>query len=296
MDNKLIIATAFTPNYAKKARAFVASVEENSRHENILILTWQTSDITNKRTEWKELCRTAARHKTFKFRFLNYDNVNSKNSIRCLQNGEFVNALRPRDIIDDPIIIFCDSDVIMQREVSQAELSILSSMRLGDVMLGINETPGESMEQEASKLGADHEFVQSIKESILPFKVYNTGLIAARSSTFRMIKDQYYKHAPRFLGKFKHYAQLQWVICFAIQASKSFRIIEMDSSFHSHCHRPSREPNPGTIGDTNGFIMNEKTGKPVLFNHRYGCDYIQDKTINTAVRYVVNDFRDTYKC
>lgn len=288
LEDNVFIITGVTPNYIGKATAFLNSVSENSIFQNILIVCWNNKIRLIDIMLWAKAYIT---YRKFKFKIINYNNVVERNSIFCLQNGEFVNALNKKELKNDPVIIFSDSDVIMQRSVNIKENEQILRLKKGDIMLGINEIKNELLIVEAKKLGAKKEFIEKISSEIRGYKVYNTGLLIARSSTFRMLVNLYNQVAKRFDGKFKHYAQLQWIICYVIQSNNCFNIIEMDSSIHSHCHRADRTPNPGTQCDNYGFIINSEDMNPVLFNHKYCDEYIRDKIFNSAVKYVSKDLK-----
>ena len=212
-----------------------------------------------------------------------------------MQNGEFIKSFNKKELKEDPIIIFCDSDIVMQRQISAEEINKIKNLNTGDIMIGMNENDQELLIDEAIKLGAEEDFISEIKSDIHEFKAYNTGLLVARSSTYMNLIKEFNIEAPRFRNRFTHYAMLQWIICYVIQSRKFFKIVHMDSSFHSHCHRINRDSNPGTQCDKNGFIVSINNMEPVLFNHKYCDDYIKDKIFNSILKYTSCDFQKYFR-
>jgi hypothetical protein len=294
MVNNIYIATGVTPNYVGRARAFLNSVSENSQFKNVIIIAWNEKIRKIRWIDWLAIANLLLEYKQFGIKIINYSKVQEKNSIFCLQNGEFIKSFNKKELKEDPIIIFCDSDIVMQRPFSIEEINKIKSLNTGEIMLGINENDQELLIDEAIKLGAEEDFINKIKSDLHGYKAYNTGLLVARSSTYINLIKEFNIEAPRFKNKFKHYAMLQWIICYVIQTRKFFRIVNMDSCFHSHCHREDRKSNPGTECDKNGFIINLTDMKPVLFNHKYCDDFIKDKIFNSVLKYASNDIKKYY--
>ena len=98
--------------------------------------------------------------------------------------------------------------------------------------------------------------------------IFNTGVYAARTTTIRKLLEIYNHEHQYWVKNFSHYACQQWIISYVIQSNSIFRVLEMPTSFHSHCHRPSLLPNAGSYVDQLGILRSEQSDLPVLLNHK----------------------------
>ena len=270
-SNSIILATAITPNYLCKATDFIRSIDKNSNCDaNVVILVFSPSFLIAELLEIFKSLSFARSFKKIKLRLLNNSRVLARNSNNCIQHGAFLGAVKSNDSLGDvdPIIIFTDVDIVMQRGLSKEEEAILKKLEKGDVYVGINESENETLEDEAVKLGADQSFIKNPKVEIKGKRIFNTGVMVARKSTFKKLYDIYANEHQVWGSHFKHYAKQQWIISYVIQSYEFFKVIEMPSSFHSHCHRPpTLLPNQDTFIDDDGILKMRSTNTPVLFNH-----------------------------
>lgn len=267
----IVLSTAITPNYLRKAADFIRSINENSNCDaNVVILVCGIESLNTELLEIFNSISFARYFKKIKLRLLNNSKVLAKNKINCIQHGAFFSKININDSSgdDDPIIIFTDADIIMQRGLNEEEKAFLKTLKKGDFYVGMNESEKETLEDEAFKLGADQSFVKKLSKEIKRKRIFNTGVMAAKKSTFKKLYNIYANEYPVWETHFKHYAKQQWIISYIIQSYSFFKVIEMPSSFHSHCHRPpALLPNQDTFIDNNGILKMTSTKIPVLFNH-----------------------------
>ncbi len=85
------------------------------------------------------------------FEIINTDSISTQMPNGILQHGEFLDHLGPVDPAD--VIIFSDADCILQRPFSEAELSLFSRLRFGDIAAQYNFGPFTTLAFEGVALG-----------------------------------------------------------------------------------------------------------------------------------------------
>jgi len=88
--------------------------------------------------------------KGFRFHPIELSSVRCRNPNRCLQHGEFLEALQCEP---DDIIVFTDADMVMQRPMDENEVRMVGSLEDGDVAVGYNKGYDESLADEARIIG-----------------------------------------------------------------------------------------------------------------------------------------------
>jgi hypothetical protein len=266
--NNIILMTAVTLDYIKKSKNYFQSIDRYSEcKKNILIVVW---DFGKRLLALRHLFALLLAGNAGKMgiRFLFHGGVTQKSKNYCIQHGEFIKVLNKEEMAGDPVVVFTDADMRMQRPLSQVEMDFLEKLESGDFYVGINEHREESLEDEAVKIGGTPAFVAQHRTEIENKKIFNTGVYAARTTTIRKLLETY-NHEHQFWAKnFSNYALQQWVISYVIQSNSFFRVLEMPASFHSHCHRPSLLPNPGSYVDKKGILRIVQSDQSVLFNHK----------------------------
>lgn len=250
---KIILATGSDLNYLSKMRPYLKSIESNSNFDkNILVyvgedemsLPYKNVDVVN----------------------LPVNNIQSLNSNKCVQHGDFLNSESFNSITeDDDVIIYTDGDIILQRNLSDDEVSFYKSFKDGDVYVGYNASPTDTLEQEANRLGKTGMVSTGIEIGLWgKTKVYNTGVLAMNKRTWKTLLSYYNELYPLVNPMFYHYAKQQWLISYIIGVKPEFNVIEMGYDIHNHKHYPSPE---GTSQDQNGDVY--FNNKKVLFKHKW---------------------------
>lgn len=244
--NKLIIATGSDLRYLKKIEPYLKSVNNNFSGEKILFYIEQ--DLSLKVNEIHGFNVT-----NFK-----YNDFINKNPINCIQHGEFVNNKYISALSDDDIILFTDGDIIMQREINEAEFKLLE-LNDNEFFVGYNESENDNLLAESRRLNK----ISSIYDSCLEYKewakipCYNTGVLAGKISSWKKLFELYTKKWNFVDQTFIHYAKQQWLICLILHYH--FKVKVMPHSFHTHGHYPlptgTHIDNDGNLRDVNKNII-----------------------------------------
>jgi hypothetical protein len=250
---KIILATGSDLNYLSKMRPYLKSIESNSNFDkNILVyvgedemsLPYKNIDVVN----------------------LPVNDIQSLNSNKCVQHGDFLNSESFNSITeDDDVIIYTDGDIILQRNLSNDEVNFYKSFKDGDVYVGYNASMTDTLEDESNRLGKTGIVSPYIEIGVWKkTKVYNTGVLAMNKTTWKKLLEKYNNLYPSVQPMFYHYAKQQWLISYIIGTDKEFNIIEMGYDVHNHRHFPSPL---GTTQDVNGDVY--FNNKKVLFKHKW---------------------------
>lgn len=249
----IILATGSDLNYLSKMRPYLKSIESNSNFDkNILVYVGEDE---------MELP-----YKNIQVVSLPIKNIQSLNSNKCVQHGDFLNSESFNSITnDDDVIIYTDGDIILQRNLSEDEIKFYKSFKDGDVYVGYNASPTDTLEDEANRLGKTGILSTNINMGEWKkTKVYNTGVLAMNKKTWGKLLERYNVLYPSVSPMFFHYAKQQWLISYIIGTDKEFNVIEMGYDVHNHKHYPSPE---GTTQDMNGDVYFKN--KKVLFKHKW---------------------------
>lgn len=250
--NKLILATGVDSNYyiSERFLTYVNSIINNSNFDRniIVLLDCQTEDSLIGNIEIAPIYSA---------------DVQAPNKNRCLQHGDFLNADIFNEVSSSDIIIFTDGDMDLQRNLTQEEESFLRNLKDGEIYVGYNESPEDTLEKESSRLGRLPYTSDQIKEDLSTITVYNTGVFAMNKKTWQDVLNIYVKIFPEVNKMFDHYAKQQWLLSYII-GTKGFKVYEMPYQFHTHSHYP---PPPGTTMNSTRelYYNNEK----VLFKHNF---------------------------
>jgi len=266
--NSIFLMTAVTPNYIRRSKAYLHSIRTNSNcAKNFLIVCW---DRGKNKIKLKHLIRIMCikARGGITVKFLNHDKVMHKSKIFCVQHGEFIGVLSPSELAADPAIIFTDSDMRLQRSLNETEETLFRNLNPGEICLGMNVTKEETLGWAALKIGANEELIATFSEEIQNKISFNTGVYVSKARTIRRLLKTYNQDYSSWIKNFTHYAAQQWIINYSIQTDSFFKPLAMPDSFHSHCCRPMRNPNPGTYIDEKKVLREIKTNEPVLFNHK----------------------------
>jgi hypothetical protein len=251
---KLILATGSDLNYMTKMRPYLKSIEQNSNFDkNVLVFVGDGEGLS-------------IPFKSVEIATLPISNIQSLNMNKCVQHGDFLNSEYFNSITeDDDIIFYTDGDIILQRNLSDEEIEFYKSFKNGDVYVGYNASPTDTLEDEANKLGKTGMVSPHIEIGVWSTtKVYNTGVLAMNKRTWKMLLSMYNTLYPNVEPMFMHYAKQQWLISYIIGVNEEFNVIEMGYDIHNHLHYPSPE---GTTQDGNGDVF--FNNKKVIFKHKW---------------------------
>jgi hypothetical protein len=246
---KLILMTGSNEKYINKIKPYLDSIDNNSNFDLNFLIYLSDNDIQldNKINVLK----------------LSPSKYIHRNSINCVQHGEFIKADGFDDLIeDDDVIVFTDGDMILQRNLSEDELMKFRNLKHGDVFIGYNESPNDNLLKEYSRLLPTGYIPKIFKIDLAKIKCYNSGVIGATKSTFKEILNHYsklYDEVDKMLG---YYAKQQWLISYII-GTENFNVIEMGYEMHNHTHYKAPE----------GSEINNKivtyNNQVVLFKHKW---------------------------
>jgi hypothetical protein len=128
----------------------------------------------------------------------------------CPQHGAFLQVI---DGPDDEVLIFTDGDIIMQRPLTDAELTSLE-LPPNTVAAGYNSGPGETLAVEAARLFPRFPLDQiGARLGYMERPCYNIGVIAARRDTWQRIYTEYMTRWTLVSEAFGHPARQQWLVC-----------------------------------------------------------------------------------
>jgi calcineurin-like phosphoesterase family protein len=251
--NKLILATGSDFKYLERIQPYLKSLETNSNFdENILVLL---SDDDYKLDSPKILLAKQSP-----------SSVRALSPINCTQHGEFIFAPYFDKFKDNDIIFYTDGDMNIQRNITEVEREMYSNFKDGDVYIGYNASPTDTLYDEAPRIGYNGRmFPEFFNDNWREVKVYNTGLIAMNKKTWKRLANDYVPLYPLVDVMFSHYAKQQWLISFLINTKPEYNVMEMPYDIHNHRHYSSPE---GTRQDSDGNVYFED--KLVLFKHRWG--------------------------
>ena len=158
-----------------------------------------------------------------------------KNRCKSLQAGEFLKRLRPLE--DRDIIIFTDADMVMQRPFERREIEEFVFCTEPDtVWLAVNGEPGDTLRHEAELLEPDVEdwIVDKLFPGWREIPVWNCGVIVARAATYARLRDMALALMPAAETCFRHYAVIQWVICYCV--GRWLKHALLPRTIHAHGH------------------------------------------------------------
>lgn len=249
----IILATGSDLNYLSKMRPYLKSIESNSNFDKNILVFVGEDEMT-------------LPYKNIQVVNLPLQNIQSLNSNKCVQHGDFLNSEPFNSMTDDDdVIVYTDGDIILQRNISEDEIKFYKSFKDGDVYVGYNASPTDTLELEANRLGKTGVVSTGIEIGLWSkTKVYNTGVLAMNKRTWKTLLDYYNEMYPLVNPMFYHYAKQQWLISYIIGIKPEFNVMEMGYDIHNHKHYPSPE---GTTQDMNGDVYFKN--KKVLFKHKW---------------------------
>lgn len=246
---KLILMTGSDEKYIGKIKPYLDSIDVNSNFDSNYLIYLNEHDI--KLDNKIEILKMDPSKYLY------------KNSINCLQHGEFIKSNGFDDLItDDDVIVFTDGDMILQRNLSEDELIKFRNLKHGDVFIGYNESPTDNLLKEYHRLLPTGYVPSIFKIDLSKIKCYNSGVIGATKSTFKKILNHYgelYSEVDKML---RYYSKQQWLISYII-GTQNFNVIEMGYEMHNHTHYKASE---GSKINNKIVTYNDQI---VLFKHKW---------------------------
>lgn len=151
--------------------------------------------------------------------------------LQCIAGGCFLEHL---DLTDDPVVIYSDSDMILQRPFSDEEIRWLENMPKThlEVSMGENIRPKATLKDELTEMGL---LPSDEMEEVFPgwsmMPVYNTGVIAARASTYNLFYGEYREEIEDSVRLVPGRTVNQWLQSYL---SHSYDLVPMPKTFHCH--------------------------------------------------------------
>ena len=252
MSKKVILATGVDLNYYQTPvfQTYTSSIIQHSNFDaNIIVLLDAAVENPIDRN--------------LQFTTVHSKDIQKLNINKCLQHGEFLKADAFSGLVDEDIIIFTDGDMTLQRGLSDEERTFIETLSHGDVYVGYNASPDDTLVEEASRLGLTGYQSTQLRSNLEGVKVYNTGVLCMAKSTWISLVEEYVKLFSEVDRMFHHYAKQQWLISYIIGVG-SYKVHEMSYVVHNHTHYPSPD---GTAIDANGIVT--FNGEVVLFKHKW---------------------------
>jgi hypothetical protein len=187
----------------------------------------------------------------------------------CIQHGNWLPYL---PVAENAVIICTDGDIRMQRPFTDAELAWLQSWKDGDVGIGPNAHPGDTLNDEAGRI--KHLIpIEELARRFYPSGSIddpplcgNAGCIVATRRTWIDLWLGYLALWMETAQLFGHIAVQQWTINLAI--ARGFNRVVLPGTFHAHGHY-------GVPAGADGWGTERATfnGEVVAFAHRCWHQY-----------------------
>lgn len=226
VSKKVVIATGFDRAYFPKTRDYIDSVAEHGEFDDYVALCLNFLPNNEEQIH------------PWRYVYVNEQQVIAPHTNRCMQHGAFISFL---NLNHDDVVLFTDSDMRMQRKMWPEEMSILKTLKHGELFVGENKDANETLYEEAAYLRSFVP-VESLSDvfkaaNIKTAKCYNTGVMAGTVSTFATILEEYAMNIGDTDYIFEHYARQQWLISYVIACRDDVSVRVMPATFHTHgCH------------------------------------------------------------
>lgn len=249
--NKLILATGSNLDYLHKMSPYLKSIEGNSNFDSNYLIFLDENQLS-------------LPLKKIKITNINPNQIESLNTIFCLQHGEFLKSKELFDETnDDDVIFFTDGDMWIQRPLTEDEITRFKNFKDGDVFVGYNASLTDTLHNESFRLGTKGYTPDFFNFDLNSVKIYNTGVLAMNKKTWTKLTKMYIELYPEIDKTFNHYAKQQWLISYII-GTQDYNVIEMGYDLHNHTHFDSPQ---GTTIDDEGIVR--YNDKVVLFKHKW---------------------------
>ncbi len=253
----IYIGAGVDKSYFNRSQKFFKSLNKNSKFNNFIICVG-----------FKPKKKITKEYQNIEFFYMDENQVKTvkegwpldRKKYVCLESGEFLDLL---DINTNDIIIFTDSDMIMQRQITRKEQELLENLKDNEVAMVYDcFPPGDLIE---SFNNIKKWSFKTINESRKIFdgdwskmETCQCGLVAAKLKAWKVIREQYVNNFDNMTKVFGHHAAGQWVLTWTVNKFLKVRILPED--FH----------NGHWLSGTNAKFENNRlllNGTVVLFAH-----------------------------
>jgi hypothetical protein len=147
-----------------------------------------------------------------------------------MQHGGFLEVLK--DLDDDAIIIYTDTDIKIQRPFNKSEIQLLNSCLDEEFIL--NEQAANNLFEDIKNLQpkiTPQEILESFPET-KDYKVFNTGVLVTKHKTYKSLYLKYNDYWHLVEPMFNSYVKQQWLITYVIQKHYNTRLLP----YTIHCN------------------------------------------------------------
>lgn len=245
----IYLGSGMTKDYFIKSNPFLEGLNnmQNNIKKFVITLGWHIEEAE------------FDKYKNIEFIYQDIEYLKDELSgFNCVQYGAFVDVLNCND---DDIILFIDSDIVIQRDFTIDEISYLYSIKENEIAVNNNES-GRTFSEEYLYLEPIKEY-QDIKSyfGINEEQVYCGGVIASSKNTWQNFRLEYLKEIKYIESCFKHYAKIQFLISIIIQ--QKFILKVLPKEIHSHgCWQI-----PEYCTKKDGIVYADSI--PLVFNHHF---------------------------
>ena len=220
------IGTGITSNYIDKSMQYLVSL-----------------NAYNNLPFYKKFCVTLGFHipdhiknslPNINFIYKDMYNQLEPNKNNCMQHGEFLDVLNAND---KDIIIFTDSDIIIQSDVMVWTNCVFNAIKDNQVMVGFNQDENDTLLKEYYRTEpvVDFKIIEDrLSCNLMKLKCYNTGVIITNYKTYKNIFEKYCEMFPTINSYLNHYAKQQFLLSYIFQ--KHFKIKNLNKAIHTHGH------------------------------------------------------------
>lgn len=225
----IFVGTGITENYVDRAHTFMYGINSLKKADAFVItLGFNASE------------ELKSKYSNIKFIYQDINSVkNELTSIKCLQHGAFVDVISNIDgISEKDIILFSDSDVVIQRDFTDEEIATIKSnhANVDIVTVGKNNYNENSLRTEYHSLKPKIPLSDMCRalEFDASDNCYNTGNVIATLEVWRKIRELYVSKFQWIDNAMAVYAKQQFLM--SIIFNKYFNVIMMSNELHTHGH------------------------------------------------------------
>lgn len=228
---KIFLCTAADTNYFNNPmfKDCLKSYSENTTkvEKRVFLVDYDDSDVFT-----YEIDKT----------FIDWKDIKSKNTNKCIQHGEFVNFFE--ECSEEDIIVFTDGDIVLQREFSDEEIELIKNIPERTFLANFNFKLDSSLEDIMS-VADERTLLNFLKTNydierndLKNYKEMNTGVLIGRKKDFHELSELYGETFNQISRIINGIHCQQYLINVII--NKYFNYIPLDYSFHSHAHHSIR--------------------------------------------------------
>ena len=218
------LATGITPNYLPRARPYLGSLSICNVDTSVFAVNFMACD----------------EKKLYGIRAIPVDYALASLPLPkfMLQTGGFT-QFAPSDWADDDVVIFTDSDAILQRPFTPKELEEFANwpeMTFGAAynLPNVPQTLLDESTRIFPKVGPA--IINERLPGLAAMTCLNFGFVVARLSAWRILLSETIKLWPTVNACFDNPARVQFCALYAIQRSVGLKLVELSPLLHAHGH------------------------------------------------------------